>query len=359
MKNVAIVGIQGVPAQYGGFETLVENIIGRNCSPHVKYTIFCSSKDEQNQLRIYKGARLKYIPLHANGVQSILYDIWGMMRTLRGYDDVVILGVSGCLFLPVYRLLNHHKIIINIDGLEFRRAKWGCIARWILKNSCGFAIKGADVIVADNRGIWNYVKDTYHQEATLIAYGGDHVLRNVSERHQLEILKKHSVLSGQYAITICRIEPENNSHIILKAFAETGKELLFIGNWNRSKYSRQLKEQYGQKNNIHLINSLYDLNELFALRNHCSIYVHGHSAGGTNPSLVEAMFFGMPILAFDVVYNRETTANKAFYFKDAKELEKLLNIGKPELSENGRAMKEIAQTRYLWKKIAKQYEDLY
>ncbi len=359
MKNVAIVGIQGVPAQYGGFETLVENIIGENCSPHVKYTIFCSSKDEQNQFKFYKGARLKYIPLHANGIQSILYDVWGMIRTLRGYDDVVILGVSGCLFLPVYRLLCHHKIIINIDGLEFQRAKWGNFARWFLKTSCNFAIRWADTIIADNQGIWNYVKDTYHKEAVLIAYGGDHVLRNISEGQQQEILKKYDVLPGQYAITICRIEPENNSHIILKAFAETGKKLIFIGNWNQSKYSRNLKEQYGQIDNIYLINSLYNLDELFALRNHCCLYVHGHSAGGTNPSLVEAMFFGMPILAFDVVYNRETTANKAYYFNNAEELEKLLNIGKPELSENGKAMKKIAQTRYLWKKIAKRYEDLY
>ena len=100
MKQVAIVGIQGVPAKYGGFETLVENIIGDNCCSEVRYTVFCSGKDYTTRMKTYKGAQLKYIPLfHANGVQSTPYDILSMLRCLRGYDTVIILGVSGCVFL--------------------------------------------------------------------------------------------------------------------------------------------------------------------------------------------------------------------------------------------------------------------
>lgn len=101
MKQVAIVGIQGVPAKYGGFETLVENIIGDNCCSEVRYTVFCSGKDYATRMKTYKGAQLKYIPLfHANGVQSTPYDILSMLRCLRGYDTVIILGVSGCVFCP-------------------------------------------------------------------------------------------------------------------------------------------------------------------------------------------------------------------------------------------------------------------
>ena len=136
MKQVAIVGIQGVPAKYGGFETLVENIIGDNCCSEVRYTVFCSGKDYATRMKTYKGAQLKYIPLfHANGMQSTPYDILSMLRCLRGYDTVIILGVSGCIFLPVFRLLYRKQLIVNIDGLEHRRAKWGKFASCLLYTS--------------------------------------------------------------------------------------------------------------------------------------------------------------------------------------------------------------------------------
>ena len=104
-----------------------------------------------------------------------------------------------------------------------------------------------------------------------------------------------------------------------------------------------------------MIDSLYDLDELYALRNNCECYIHGHSAGGTNPFLVEAMFFAKPIIAYDVVYNRETTENKAYYFKDTDSLIELLH----NKDKNGASMLEIAKRRYTWKHIAKQYEAIY
>ncbi len=355
MKQVAIVGIQGVPAKYGGFETLVENMIGENCSPEVCYTIFCSGKDYIAHMDTYKGARLKYMPLfHANGAQSTPYDILSMLKCLRGYDTVLILGVSGCIFLPIFRLLYRKRLIVNIDGLEHKRAKWGKFAKWFLRTSEAMAVKYADVVIADNKGIQDYVKETYDMPSALIAYGGDHAQRDVPEAQQLETLRKYQVKAGEYAVNVCRIEPENNSHIICEAFATSGKELVFVGNWERSEYSRELKKKYSQYRNIRMVDAVYDLDELYALRNQCSCYIHGHSAGGTNPSLVEAMFFGKPILAYDVVYNRETTENKACYFKGCKELIELLHKDK-----DGTPMKEIAQRRYTWKHIAMQYEALY
>lgn len=355
-KKVAIVGIQGVPAKYGGFETLVENIIGDNCSPGVCYTIFCSGKDYTTRMDSYKGTNLKYIPFfHANGAQSTPYDILSMLKCLHGYDTVVILGVSGCIFLPIFRLLYRKRLIVNIDGLEHKRAKWGKFTKWFLRTSEAMAVRFADVIIADNKGIQDYVTDTYHKLSELIAYGGDHVQRMLSEQQQQNILQKYGVTAENYAISVCRIEPENNSHAICEAFATSGKDLVFVGNWNRSEYSRSLKEKYSQYNNIRMIDSLYDLDELYALRNHCECYIHGHSAGGTNPSLVEAMFFAKPIIAYDVVYNRETTENKAYYFKDTDSLiELLLNKDK-----NGASMLEIAKRRYTWKHVAKQYEAIY
>lgn len=355
MKQVAIVGIQGVPAKYGGFETLVENIIGDNCSPEVRYTVFCSGKDYATRMENYKNVRLRYIPLfHANGAQSTPYDILSMLKCLWGYDTVVILGVSGCIFLPVFRLLYRKRLIVNIDGLEHRRAKWGKFARWFLRTSEAMAVRNADVVVADNKYIQDYVTDTYHKPSELIAYGGDHAQRDVPEERVREILRRYGMEPKGYAVSVCRIEPENNSHIICEAFATSGKNLVFVGNWERSEYSRELKKKYSLCRNIRMVEAVYDLDELYALRSQCNCYIHGHSAGGTNPSLVEAMFFGKPILAYDVVYNRETTENKAYYFKNSEQLIELLGAEK-----YGEPLREIARRRYTWKYIAGQYEALY
>lgn len=356
MKRVAIVGIQGVPAKYGGFETLVENIIGDNASSEVLYTVFCSSKDYNIRMKTYKGVALKYVPLfHANGGQSILYDILSLLQCLRGYDAIVVLGVSGCLFLPLFRLLYRKRLIVNIDGLEHRREKWGRLTKWFLKQSESMAVRCADIVITDNKGIQDYVSETYHKSSELIAYGGDHVLREVSSERQQEILHQYGVASGEYAISVCRIEPENNSLMILKAFAETGKELVFVGNWEHSEYSRWLKGKYSLYRNIRMLDAIYDLDVLYTLRNRCACYVHGHSAGGTNPSLVEAMFFGKPIFAYDVIYNRETTGNQAYYFKSNEQLQKLLCGRK----RSGDVLKVLAEQTYTWKHIARLYEKLY
>ncbi len=356
MKKVAIVGIQGVPAKYGGFETLVENIIGENCPRDVEYIVFCSAKDYTTQKETYKGARLKYIPLfHANGMQSTPYDILSMMKCIRGYDVVVVLGVSGCLFLPIFRLFFRKRLIVNIDGLEHRRAKWGGFSRWFLKISEAMAVRYADVVVADNKGIQDYVTETYQKPSALIAYGYNHVKREIEPERQQEILEKYGVTSNSYAISVCRIEPENNSHIICEAFAKTGKNLVFVGNWTRSEYSRELMEKYKSYPNFKLIDSLYDLDELYVLRSNCAQYIHGHSAGGTNPSLVEAMYFGKPILAYDVIYNRETMKQEGSYFSNVETLATLLQ--RPDL--NGTVLKDIVEKEYSWSRISRQYRELY
>ena len=156
-------------------------------------------------------------------------------------------------------------------------------------------------------------------------------------------------------MSVCRIEPENNCHITLDAFANSNKRLVFIGNWKRNEYSRRLKERYKECANITLLDSIYDLKILYALRNNTYSYIHGHSAGGTNPSLVEAMFFGRPILAYNVVYNCETTHHKAYYWQNSEELQELIKA----TNLSGDEVKKVAEQHYTWKKITKEYEGLY
>lgn len=357
--KVAIIGTQGVPARYGGFETLVENILGDNASDHIQYTVFCSSKDLDSKLPSHKGARLKYIPIKANGIQSTLYDGLSLLMAIRRFDVVVVLGVSGGMFFPIFRLFNRKKLIVNIDGLEHKRRKWGWFAKLFLRISNEIALRFSDVIIADNKGIEDHIHRVHRNKTVLIAYGGDHVKRQISEHKQKEILDELGLKSRNFSLAICRIEPENNCHTILESFVRTGENLVFVGNWRYSRYGRELNAKYRGCDNITILESVYDLDILYALRNHCKFYVHGHSAGGTNPSLVEVMFFGCPILAYDVVYNRETTENKAIYFKDITDLTELLTKDRSLYESHGESMIEIAHRRYSWKAIAAQYESLY
>ena len=257
--------------------------------------------------------------------------------------------------MPVFARISRSRIVVNIDGLEHRRDKWSRFAKWILRRSEAMAVRYADAVVADNKGIQDYVSATYGCPSELIAYGGDHVRKKLSDEFCRSTLQRYGVEGGKYAITVCRIEPENNSHHILEAFSHTDHLLIFIGNWNHSDWSRQLKTRYKDSRNIRLVDAVYDLDILYALRSNAGLYVHGHSAGGTNPSLVEAMFFGMPILAFDCVYNRETTFGRACYFKDEKELRALLD--RDDL--DGAEMRELAKSSYTWSRISGQYVDLY
>lgn len=354
--NISIIGTVGVPANYGGFETLVDQLVSNKISQNLSYTIYCSSKNYKEKIPLYKNATLKYINLKANGIQSIAYDILSLIKATKNSDTILILGVSGCVFLPIYRLFSKKKLIINIDGLEHKRNKWNPLIRKFLKFSEKMAIRYGNIIVADNKGITDYVNREYNINPQLIAYGGDHVLNDVKHIDETEILKVNDIEPCNYSLGICRIEPENNVHIILEAFANTKENLILLGNWNNSQYGKTLLEKYINYKNIKLIDSNYDLNFLYVLRNNCKFYLHGHSAGGTNPSLVEAMFFKKPIIAFDCVYNRETTENKATYFSTSEDI---IDILSNKYYSSGESMFEIAKRRYTWKSIANQYEILF
>lgn len=355
MKKIAIIGTQGIPASYGGFESLVENLVNYKIDNNISYVVFCSSIDLKSNLKSYNGAELKYIKLSANGIQSIIYDIVSMIKSIN-YHTILILGVSGCCFLPILRLFHKGRIIVNIDGLEHKRNKWNYLAKKFLLFSEKISIKFADLIISDNKGIYDYVYMNYlKKESKIIAYGGDQVLRNISIDKENEILNSFELTKGNYSLSICRIEPENNCHLILESFRVSGEKLLFIGNWNKSEYGIKLKSKYMDCENIIIHDSIYDLDVLYVLRKYMKFYVHGHSAGGTNPSLVEAMFFGRPILTYDVIYNRETTQNKAYYFKNVDSLISILH--KKEL--DGSCLKQIAEKEYKWEHIVRLYESLY
>lgn len=352
--NISIIGTVGVPACYGGFESLVENLLDYT-PENVQYTVFCTSKKYSEKLESYKGAKLVYLDLDANGMDSIMYDYKSMKMSLDA-DIMLVLGVSGCMFLPFIRRKFKGKIITNIDGLEWKRDKWNPLAKWLLHYSEKQAVKYSDVVIGDNKGITDYVKEAYKKDAVLIAYGGDHVTKVQDEL----LYEKYPYMKNPYAVTVCRIEPENNVHKIIEAFSRTPeKQLVVVGNWKNSEYGANLKDNYSKFENIHLLDPIYESHEINWIRSNASLYVHGHSAGGTNPSLVEAMNFGLPILAFDCVYNRATTQDECLYWSTEEDIIDLVNNSESKFAAIASKMKELGAKEYAWENIAKQYNELW
>ena len=358
MKTVAIIGTAGTPARYGGFETLAHQLVN-NLNSEFKLHVYCSNSyyKKSERKKYWNKARLHHIPLNANGAQSILYDIISIIHALFYADTLLVLGVSGGIIIPFVKWFTNKKIVVNIDGLEWRRGKWNKPIKKFLQFSEKMAVKYSDADITDNASIKRYTAIKYKTLSHLIEYGADHTSKVAK---QVSDYKEFPFLAAPYAFKVARIEPENNIDMVLKAFSKTRtKHLVIVGNWDNSEYGINLKSKYSTYSNIHILDPIYNQQKLDLLRSNCYIYIHGHSAGGTNPSLVEAMYLELPILCFDVSYNRATTEDEALFFRDEKDLKFLLNnTGINKYKEIATTLKEIANRRYTWKEIANKYKRL-
>jgi glycosyltransferase involved in cell wall biosynthesis len=355
-QRIAIIGTVGLPAKYGGFETLADHLV-THLSNQYDFTVYCSKKkySKEEQIETYKGAKLEYINLEANGVQSIPYDTISILKALRKNDVLLILGVAGAWILPFVKFFTNKKIIISIDGIEWKRDKWSLLAKLYLWWAEKIAVRYSHIDISDNESIQDYTALRYETLSRVIEYGADHTLQVTPNQ---EDYTKYPFLKNDYAVKVCRIEPENNVHVVLEAFKQLpNSNLVVVGNWNNSEYGKNLKEEYGNFPNIHIYDPIYDQRKIDLIRGNAALYVHGHSAGGTNPSLVEAMYLELPIIAFNVSYNKTTTENKAIYFSTSKELVAQLKIvSETEMGKLRKEMKEIALRRYTWEKISNQYD---
>lgn len=353
--KIAIVGTQGLPSKYGGFETLVYYLVNY-LSDEYDITVFCSAPEYSERIESYNGAKLKYIGLKANGIQSIPYDVLSILKSCRSFDKVLILGSSGGVILPFLPFFKK-KFIMNFGGLDWKRSKWSYLIQRFLKFSEKLSIKFSKHIVADNEGISNYIQETYGKSSDLIAYGGDQA-KFVDKG---DWIKKHPFLIKPYAFSLARIQSDNNIEMILDAFDGSSKmPLIFVGNWNSSSYGQDLKQVYSDKENVVLLDAIYDQKELNALRSNSCLYIHGHSAGGTNPALVEAMNLALPILAFSSGFNEFTTKDQAFYFSDSNSLrQKVEALSNEDGLQCGSKMRDIALKSYQWKDIASAYAEIF
>lgn len=339
----------------GGFESLVETLL-EYTPKGFEYTVFCSSHVYPEKVERYKGSRLIYLPLSANGIQSILYDILSLVKSINRYDVVLVLGVSGALFFPIFKSLSKAVLVCNIDGIEWRRSKWNVVTRSFLRFSEQVAVRYSDLVIADNKGISDHILNAYGKEAVVIAYGAD-----ACSETSYHLLVDHALKPKLYYFKVARIEPENNLLLILEAFSAVPSEkLVVVGNWRASDYGRNLKRSFSKFKNLILLDPIYNLQELNELRRNCLAYVHGHSAGGTNPSLVEAMALKLPIFSFDVNFNRYTLENRGFYFSSQNDLINLVQNAKNlDLDSESEAVFTVYSENYKKSKIAEEYVNLF
>lgn len=359
MKRIklAIVGAHGLPAKYGGYCTLAE-YLAEYKPEDFEVIVYCVADEFKGGPDMYKGVHLEYLDAPARGIMAWKFHAKGIKHAIKNNADCVLLcGSSGGFSLPFYHK-HKMKFYLNIGGIEWARNKYGFIMQNIVRFLMKVAVKYSGNLVADNVGMKEYIKKEYNRDdSVVIAYGGDQ-----AQKTQItsEVAEKYPFVNKKYAVAIARIQSDNNVELLLEAFKNAPMPLVYVGNWNVTEWAKQIREKYSKYSNLILLDAIYDIPVLNQIRSNCALYVHGHSAGGTNPSLVEAMHLGVPLACFDNGFNNNTTYNKAMYFRNVEGLKQIINSQtSKELQQNASTMKQLAMEHYQWKTIAEQYYDYF
>lgn len=360
-KRVSLIGTNGIPSKYGGFETLAE-YLARNLNNDFEITVYCAKTERSKRRKSFLNSKLIYLPFKANGWQSMVYDAISIVHAFVSSNVLVILGFSGVFAFPLKIFFPKKKIIFNIGGIEWKKVRGNkklgfieVIAKKIFEKICVYF---SDIVVTDNRILWKYVYQEYKIESELIEYGGDHAVKTPLTA---VIVKLYPFLTKEYDISISRAQEDMNIHMLIEAYTKIPhRNVVIVSNWSISKYGLELlRDNKGKYPNIFLLDAIYDLKVLNAIRSNAQIYYHTHSLCGTAPSLTEAMSLGLPVICFDVETNRASTEEKSYYFKDSNSLLCLLTeITKDKLEGLSQNMLEIALRRYRWERITKLYKDV-
>ncbi len=354
-KKIAIIGSRGIPAEFGGFETFAEHLALGLVAKGVEVTVFCESTQKYDKPE-YKGVDLIYIKTpNIVGIRSIWFDLISILKTLQNYDVVYMLGYNTG-FAFVLPWLFSTNFWVNMDGLEWKRTKWSSFAKLYLRINEWFAARFAKKLIADAQGILEHLDSAYNisHKAVMIPYGA--VL--CDEQPNIEIVKELGFTPNEYYLIVCRLEPENHLKEIILGFVESNSksQLIIVGDHKcGTKYVEELVEMSDAR--VLFIGTIYDQEKLNSLRYYCKTYLHGHSVGGTNPSLLEAMAVGNSVIAHDNIFNREVTGEQAIFFSNPYELANTFN----QLEDNGTCdqqklqLKNRIETIYNWEIIVDTY----
>jgi len=361
MKTLRILGTRGVPAAHGGFETFAEHLALYLVMHGWRVVVYCQ-KDGTGPVYedTWQGIERVRIPVAQTGPKGTIVFDWKATAHAAPFGDLCLtLGYNTAAFCALLRMKGVPNLI-NMDGIEWSRAKWGPVAKtWFWLNDWAGCWLG-NHLVADHPKIKEHLKSRWLREdkITMIPYGAD----AVTDAHA----EKVSVLGLEpmrYLTVIARAEPENSLLEIVKGFSKKprGYQLAVLGNYDPEKnaYHRAVMDAAGAE--VLFLGAIYDKAVVRALRFHSVAYIHGHQVGGTNPSLIEAMGAGNPVIAHDNPFNRWVAGDSARYFSDADACSDRLDevLQSPSvLGEMKQGILQRHQEEFTWEKVLAEYEAL-
>ena len=359
-RSIRILGTRGIPAAHGGFETFAEHLAPYLASRGWDVTVYCQEDSGEGPWEdAWKGVRLVHIPVRGSGaLGTIIFDARSTMHAARRPGLVLTLGYNTAIFGLLYRL---RKIpnVMNMDGIEWKRDKWSPAAKlWLYLNE-RVGCRLADHLIADHPDIKRHLaRKRDGGRITVIPYGADPV-----DDADASVLDDFSVAPNGYCLVIARPEKENSILEIVSAFSKKrrGVRLLVLGAFDPEAKAYHREVIGSASDEVAFPGAIYDRTTVGALRRYCRLYIHGHRVGGTNPSLVEALGAGTPVLAHDNRFNRWVAGEGAAYFKDAGECALMLDS---LLGDDGRleGMGEASLRRFresfTWDKVLSVYEEV-
>ena len=348
---------------FTGFETGFGEIAPRLAAMGHEVVMYCRRGSFPEEMRVpeYKGVRLIYVPSpggkNFSGVISTFFAVVHAIATGR-YDIFFFVNVGMGHHAALARLFGK-KVVMNVNGLDWTRAKWGPVARWYFLSAAHSAVKFCTELVTDAFAMQEFYRTEFNKETTMIAYGA-YVESSVNP----DLITQFNVEPDSYYLIASRLIPENHADLITEAFLKSGskRKLVIAGGANYdSPFHRKLRSMVGD--NVILTGHIDDQEIIRELHCNCFAYLHGHSVGGTNPSLLKAMGYGNCILALDTVFNREVLADGGIFFpRDVDVLAghiREVESNPERVAELRRMGPERIRANYTWEKIAGQYNDLF
>ena len=361
-RAIAFCGSRGVPARYGGFETAVDEISHRFVERGYDCEVFCRESSGDKALEQHEGRRLIYVRgstrRSLDTFVSAFQTGWYLLRHRKQYRHVFWFNNAN---LPgiLLTLLARIPTSVNVDGLEWRRAKWSWPYKAYYFTASFFISRLCSTLISDSKAIRAYYEKVFRKGSQLVPYGVPGAPSVPRERHQA-ILKRYGLVPGRYLLQITRLEPDNLSLEAARAFrsaglAREGFALLIVGYQHENAYTRRLKGLSG-KDGILVADAVYDPEVLEVLRANCFCYVHGNSVGGTNPALLESMAACPRVLAIEGPFSREVLGDTGYFFSPDDMVAVLRGV--PDLRDRSRAMRDRVQSRYRWDAVAESYARL-
>ncbi|MGD0095166.1 MAG: DUF1972 domain-containing protein [Terracidiphilus sp.] len=356
--RLAILGTRGIPARYGGFETFAEMIATSLAAFGVDVTVFCPAPSQRHDAT-YRGVTLKYVvSLRLRSLSETVWDVLCFWKARKGYDVVYMLGV-GAGFAAWIPRLHGAAVWINPDGLEWKRKKWMWLQRMYLAAAEALSVRFATRIIADSEAIAEYLREKYEKEKkiTTISYGAVIPARPPDRA----LITKWRLSLRSYYIVVCRLEPENHVLEIIEGFeaSRSSRQLVIVGDIGKhTSYIQGLVRH--QSNQVRFLGTIYDKDELSALRYYACAYVHGHSVGGTNPSLLEAMACSSLVMAHDNPFNREVLGACGLYWSTPRGVTAMINaVDELHVDADTRRKQavEIIRCQYTWEQVTTAYAD--